>query len=258
MTPADCWDTAATDAMGEILTRSHRCVERTTQADAECDLAWIEGRLSGNYDGTDWQYIGAMAWLNLIVVEQMPPIIANVVISKQHDYGKQNILSFGEQGVRIRAYDKVCRLQHLLGKTTDPKNESIVDTWVDLIGYSIVAIMLRNDTFSLPMRQDRIEQAEDDRAEKSDAAWAAWEKATLDEDTILDAYKRSDIEIVNAPLEDVVAAISEVIDRKCAALLASHHSTSAVIPTLLDPNCPPKKGYLLDGMSVHAFDWSSY
>ena len=40
--------------------------------------------------------------------------IAETVISKQHDYGQGNILSFREKGLVVRLSDKVARLKNLL------------------------------------------------------------------------------------------------------------------------------------------------
>ena len=42
--------------------------------------------------------------------------IAEIVISKQHDYGHDNILAFKEQGLVVRLWDKVARLKNLLWK----------------------------------------------------------------------------------------------------------------------------------------------
>jgi len=77
--------------------------------------------------------------------------IVSLIVMKQHDYGQGNILAFGEFGVLVRASDKLERLKNLLKKDLEPENESIIDTWRDLAGYAIIALMLREDTFSLPL-----------------------------------------------------------------------------------------------------------
>jgi len=77
--------------------------------------------------------------------------LKHIIISKQLDYGKENILKFGEYGVLVRTSDKFERLTNLLQKSQIPKNESIDDTWIDLAGYSVLAKMLRNQTFRLPL-----------------------------------------------------------------------------------------------------------
>jgi hypothetical protein len=75
--------------------------------------------------------------------------IAEVVISKQHDYGHDNILAFREQGLVVRLWDKVARLKNLLWiNTNKPKNESIEDTFTDIAGYAIIGLMLANNSFT--------------------------------------------------------------------------------------------------------------
>ena len=74
--------------------------------------------------------------------------IATTVISKQHDYGHDNIMAFKEQGLVVRLSDKVARLKNLLWSRVDkPKNESIEDTFTDIAGYAIIGLMLANNTF---------------------------------------------------------------------------------------------------------------
>ncbi len=81
--------------------------------------------------------------------------IATLVISKQLDYGKKNILDFGEMGVLVRANDKMSRLRNLCTNCKEkPKNESIEDSWTDIAGYSILALMLRKNLFNLPFSSE--------------------------------------------------------------------------------------------------------
>jgi predicted nucleotide modification protein, DUF1599 family len=68
-------------------------------------------------------------------------------IKKNKDYGKDNILDTGELGIAFRVNDKVRRLQNLLDKKQQPKNECIDETWLDIAVYSIIAIILRNGQF---------------------------------------------------------------------------------------------------------------
>ena len=62
---------------------------------------------------------------------------------KQRDYGSSNISTFGEQGCLIRIWDKVCRLKNLLGK--EPNNESILDSYLDLSNYAIIAVLVHQN-----------------------------------------------------------------------------------------------------------------
>jgi len=80
--------------------------------------------------------------------------LVTVLISKQRDYGKNNILDFGEYGILVRINDKVSRLKNLAKNQTEPKNESIDDTWTDVAGYAVLAKMVREGSFELPFEED--------------------------------------------------------------------------------------------------------
>lgn len=73
---------------------------------------------------------------------------------KQHDYGHGNILKFGIYGVIVRMSDKVERLANLMGRNTEGKNESTDDTLVDIVGYTVIALMLMDETFKLELGDD--------------------------------------------------------------------------------------------------------
>lgn len=78
--------------------------------------------------------------------------ITDILIRKQRDYGTNNIMKFGIMGIMFRMYDKVARLNNLLEKSfgnvsaamlgNSVKGESIIDTLVDIVGYSTIALML--------------------------------------------------------------------------------------------------------------------
>jgi len=80
--------------------------------------------------------------------------IADIVISKQHDYGHDNILGFGDKGIVVRLWDKISRLKNLIYNVdgSSPKHESIQDTFIDVAGYAIIGLMLQKDTFQLPLQ----------------------------------------------------------------------------------------------------------
>lgn len=83
--------------------------------------------------------------------------IVKLIAKKQHDYGHGNILGFGEMGVAVRVWDKVNRLKTLLvdRKGQDSTGEAVEDTWTDLAGYAIIALMLRKGWFKLPLKEDK-------------------------------------------------------------------------------------------------------
>jgi hypothetical protein len=88
----------------------------------------------GQFYGIDWFYI------------------TNILIKKQKDYGPENIMKFGVTGIIVRLYDKVARLKNLLSKVdgdiskaihaNSVNGESVLDTLIDIIGYSTIALMI--------------------------------------------------------------------------------------------------------------------
>ncbi len=82
--------------------------------------------------------------------------IAQVVINKQHDYGHDNILAFREKGLVVRLWDKVARLKNLMWKNDyEPKNESVIDTFIDIAGYGIIALMLSKGNFTAELQEHK-------------------------------------------------------------------------------------------------------
>lgn len=80
-----------------------------------------------------------------------PDAFLALLCKKQHDYGHSNIASFGLVGVAVRIVDKVCRLKNLTVQNVAALNEPLLDTWLDIIGYAVIAEMLLTDTFMLPL-----------------------------------------------------------------------------------------------------------
>jgi hypothetical protein len=80
--------------------------------------------------------------------------IAELLMKKQADYGHRNILDFGEFGVLVRLNDKVARLKNLINK--EATNEPKLDSWRDIAGYALIAIMLERGWFELPLKRDVI------------------------------------------------------------------------------------------------------
>lgn len=91
-------------------------------------------------------------------VKQHLARVVELIAGKQHDYGHGNILRFGVDGIIVRLSDKLARLENLTKRYADlpmrAANEPIADTWDDIVGYSIIAVMLVNDTFELPLAAD--------------------------------------------------------------------------------------------------------
>jgi len=81
-------------------------------------------------------------------------VMHRLLVGKQRDYGHENILLFGLTGVAVRVCDKVARLKTLTLEGYEPTNESLLDTWRDLVGYSVIGLMLWNGTFKLELKEE--------------------------------------------------------------------------------------------------------
>ena len=68
-----------------------------------------------------------------------------ILLRKHKDYGPLNIAhSPGGplNGLRVRIWDKVARINNLLSNNVHPSNESLRDSFVDLMNYSAIAILV--------------------------------------------------------------------------------------------------------------------
>lgn len=69
----------------------------------------------------------------------------NLLLKKHRDYGPTNIsLSPGGplNGLRVRMHDKTARINHLIDNGATPENESLRDSFIDLLNYSAIALMV--------------------------------------------------------------------------------------------------------------------
>ena len=69
----------------------------------------------------------------------------NLLIRKHHDYGPKNIAHSpggALNGLRVRMWDKVARINNLLDSNLSPSNESLRGSFLDLLNYSAIAIMV--------------------------------------------------------------------------------------------------------------------
>jgi hypothetical protein len=86
--------------------------------------------------------------------------IANLVISKQKDYGPKNIMNSvvqPELSIAVRLNDKLARLANLIQSGKTPENETLIDTANDIIGYGLVLKMVLEKTFLLPLDETHVQ-----------------------------------------------------------------------------------------------------
>lgn len=112
-----------------------------------------EDSLLTQYGNTIWEYLSheSISSLQELGFDLTPELMLDILVSKQRDYGPNNIARFGTAGILIRMHDKIARLLNLLQKCGNDfnravhinsvPNESIIDTLIDVIGYSVIAVM---------------------------------------------------------------------------------------------------------------------
>lgn len=89
-------------------------------------------------------------------LDEHTTFVLRTLADKQFCYGPENVTRhFGMRGILVRINDKIARLQNLYRRgVRNALFETIEDTWLDLLGYTVIALMLIDDTFTLPLERD--------------------------------------------------------------------------------------------------------
>lgn len=67
----------------------------------------------------------------------------SLLVAKHHDYGENNLKKYGLFGILVRLSDKMSRLEHI--QSGNMINETQYDTWSDIAGYAIQALVIYFD-----------------------------------------------------------------------------------------------------------------
>jgi hypothetical protein len=68
-----------------------------------------------------------------------------LLVQKHDDYGPSNISDSPGgplNGLSVRLHDKVARLNNLLSNNKEPQNESVQDTFIDILNYALIALLV--------------------------------------------------------------------------------------------------------------------
>ena len=71
--------------------------------------------------------------------------LAELLIKKQKDYGPKNISDSPGgplNGLRVRMFDKLARINNLVETGATPENESLRDSFMDIANYATIALMV--------------------------------------------------------------------------------------------------------------------
>jgi hypothetical protein len=72
--------------------------------------------------------------------------LTTIMLKKHADYGPMNIAGApggAMNGLRVRMYDKLARLNNLVDTGDTPNYESIEDTLIDLANYAIIGLLVQ-------------------------------------------------------------------------------------------------------------------
>ena len=72
----------------------------------------------------------------------------HVLLLKHRDYGPKNIAQSpggSLNGLRVRMWDKFARINNLIDTGATPENESLRDSFLDMLNYSAIAMMVLDD-----------------------------------------------------------------------------------------------------------------
>jgi hypothetical protein len=133
------------------------------------DLFWDYSRMMGDAVRCgDEQPIVVFAWFTAIeaarLLNEMGILnikeLEDILVSKQHDYGHDNINSFGQIGIAVRLSDKIARYYNLRDRRSEAKNEPFMDCLKDMVGYGIISAMLASDGFNQELEGDEDDSLE--------------------------------------------------------------------------------------------------
>lgn len=80
-----------------------------------------------------------------MMVEKYVEELRSLLVRKQKDYGPLNIANApggALNGLRVRIFDKVSRINNLIDTGATPENESLRDSFIDLANYGLIALMV--------------------------------------------------------------------------------------------------------------------
>lgn len=154
----DSWNESSLSALKNIFS----LVIKTKNETAEPIRTSLDEFIASMYDRPGGAE-RAMAWFGTIGADALGVAKARgitfevaevhrTLVRKQRDYGPENIRRFGRRGLMIRLHDKVARLENLDGGGRGPENESVVDTFMDIVGYCAIGIMWERNEFLLPLQ----------------------------------------------------------------------------------------------------------
>ena len=110
---------------------------------------WPSANLEDLYDRGEVVLLARLALTDVLEFDKLHEI-GDLLDHKQRAYGPRNILKFGHEGLAVRLWDKMARHSNLRVKD-EYWFESLHDTKLDIVGYTVIIIMLHKGWFELPL-----------------------------------------------------------------------------------------------------------
>lgn len=88
--------------------------------------------------------------------------LLGILHKKHEDYGPMNIAGAPGgpmNGLRVRMYDKLARLNNLVDTGDTPNYESIEDTLIDLANYAIIGLLVQRNQWAGVSNGDSYEES---------------------------------------------------------------------------------------------------
>lgn len=130
--------------------------DRDTSSTESIDRLWDDCKVCGDYGAWDRDEVDIIKEHKELTKQDIfrfdlynvQDEQAEILLTKHEDYGPSNIADApggALNGIRVRMYDKIARLNNLIDNNKEPKHESIRDTLIDIANYATIAIMVIDD-----------------------------------------------------------------------------------------------------------------
>lgn len=183
------WDDSAAVKASDVVAESHQLAQFSRESMAREMVEAAERMV----DRPSRQHAIALAGLACCIGWFSAEGITALLVKKQHDYGHGNILKFGADGVVVRLWDKIARYKNLTKRSTSiPMNESLDDTLMDIIGYSVIWMMIDDNTFVLPLKQDLVSET-NSKVGIQPHPWGTDHKLDIQMDNFDDGHYKVDV-----------------------------------------------------------------
>ena len=91
-------------------------------------------------------------------LDKLTAELRTLLLKKQSDYGSQSISTSPGgplSGIIVRIHDKVSRIVNIVFNKKSIRNESLIDTFLDIAGYCLIAVLVLQDKWGKNEKNSR-------------------------------------------------------------------------------------------------------